>query len=118
MIETLLVVSIVSILSGTLMLPLEWVLDAAGALLIAGLALGVPTGLWYHVALRRALLRRSPLPARWWLNPPSLHPLLLPDERPGVLRWFYLGGAGFGLTALGCAVLAAAAVRLLGGTDG
>ncbi len=95
------------------MAPLQWVLDSALVFLAVGFALGVPTGFWYHVALGRALRPRDQLPDKWWLKPTSLHSLLLPEERPPVLRWFYAGGIGFVLTALGCMILAGAALRLV-----
>jgi len=117
MIETVILASIVSILCGTMMAPLQWVLDAAAVLLVIGFVLGVPTGFWYHVALGRALRPRGQLPDRWWLKPSALHSLLLPEERPRVLRWFYAGGLGFVVTVVGCMVLAGAALRLVIGTS-
>jgi len=73
----------------------------------AGLLIGVPTGFWYHVKLHACLRSRGPLPQRWWLRPVALHAQLAPDERPGVLLWFYAGGAGFLLSVLGCALVIA-----------
>jgi hypothetical protein len=70
----------------------------------AGLLLGVPTGFWYHVRLRACLAARDALPPRWWLHPVALHGDLAPEERRDVLRWFVAGGAGFVLTAVGCAL--------------
>lgn len=113
MIETIIVASIVSLLCGTLMAPMQWVLDAAALFVAGGFAFGVPTGIWYHVALRRALRPRNQLPAHWWVRPTALHPMLTRDERLHVLRWFYAGGVGFLFTALGCIILAGAALRLL-----
>lgn len=84
---------------------------AGAALAAAGLLLGVPTGVAYHVKLRAALGPRGELPARWWLRPAALHGRLRSDERPAVLLWFAVGGAGFVLTLLGCA-LATAGVLL------
>jgi len=84
-------------------LPLEWVLSAGIGCVALGMLLGVPTGFWYHVRLYRALRAHGPLPARWWLRPTALHADLSGPERAAVLRWFYLGGAGFLLTAAGCA---------------
>ena len=113
MIETIIAASIVSLLCGTLMAPMQWVLDAAALLVGGGFAFGVPTGIWYHIALSRALSPRGQLPARWWIRPTAFHPMLTPEERPQVLRWFYAGGIGFLLTALGCITLAGAALRLI-----
>ena len=77
----------------------------------AGLAFGVPTGAVYHLALRSALLRAQRLPARWWLNPTSLHEELPEPVRTRVLAWCYAGAAGFLLTIAGCALVAIAAFR-------
>jgi hypothetical protein len=71
----------------------------------AGLVVGVPTGFWYHVRLRACLSGREELPARWWVRPVALHSRLQDDERSGVLRWFYVGGLGFLMTVLGCALV-------------
>jgi hypothetical protein len=70
-----------------------------------GLLLGLPTGFWYHVKLRACLSRRGQLPHGWWLRPVALHGQLVPTERPVVLLWFYLGGAGFVLSVLGCGLV-------------
>lgn len=110
--EAVLVLIGVALLGGVSLAPVEWILDGAAALLVIGFALGVPTGLWYHVALVRAVGAREVLPPRWWLRPTALHDRLRPDERPQVLRWFYAGGLGFAFTALGCVVLGGAALRL------
>jgi len=80
-------------------------------LALAGLALGVPTGLLYHVELRRSLLARRRLPRRWWLRPTSLHGEIRDVDRLRVLGWCYAGAAGFLVTMAGCALVALAAVR-------
>lgn len=81
---------------------------AAGVLCAgAGLLVGVPTGLWYHVKLRACLRAQGPVPPRWWLRPVALHRRLAPEERPGVLLWFYAGGGGFALSILGCLLVVA-----------
>ena len=80
-------------------------------LVVAGLAFGVPTGVVYHWELWRALRARDRLPPRWWLRPTSLHGELLPRERLRVLSWCYAGAAVFGVTALGCLVVALGAFR-------
>jgi len=79
-------------------------LGSALAFATAGLLLGVPTGVWYHVRLRACLTARGALPPHWWLRPVALHGRLTPDERADVQRWFFAGGAGFVLTAIGCAL--------------
>ena len=84
MLEALLVAAFVALLGAG---GLAWSAFAADALLIAGIwlviagfAFGIPTGLWYHVELRRVLLAAGELPARWWLPPTRLH-AALPRER-------------------------------------
>jgi hypothetical protein len=108
-IEALLVLAGVTLLAGAglvapLVPPESVVLLGAGCT-AAGMAFGVPTGLWYHVRLRGFLVTRDALPERWWLRPVALHGALRPEERPVVMRWFYAGGLGFLLTVLGCAVV-------------
>jgi hypothetical protein len=71
----------------------------------------VPTGLLYHVELRRSLLARQRLPRRWWLRPTSLHGEIRASDRLRVLGWCYAGAAGFLVTLAGCALVALAAVR-------
>jgi hypothetical protein len=89
-------------------------LVAGGWTIAVGLALGLPTGAIYHLALRRALLARTRLPARWWLVPTALHDELGPGERGRVLAWCYAGAAGFAVTVAGCALVALAAWRGFG----
>ena len=92
------------------LLPAEWVVEAGWRCTLAGLALGVPTGFWYHVRLRAVLAAHGGLEPRWWLRPATLHPRLPAGERPRVLRWFYAGGLGFVLCALGCLLVGAGVV--------
>jgi hypothetical protein len=85
------------------LVPAQWLVAGGAACVALGLLVGVPTGLWYHVRLRACLASRAELPERWWLRPVALHGRLREDERSAVMRWFVAGGAGFGLTILGCA---------------
>jgi hypothetical protein len=105
-IETLLVVLGVAALAGVgLVAPLvppDALMLAGGVVTALGLGAGLPTGLWYHVALYRCLRPRMALPRRWWLDPVALHPLLLESERPRVRAWFVAGGIGFVVVVLGC----------------
>jgi hypothetical protein len=78
---------------------------------VVGLAFGVPTGAIYHVALRNALLGADRLPARWWLQPTSLHGEIPASARTRVLAWCYAGALGFLVTIAGCALVAVAAFR-------
>jgi hypothetical protein len=87
---------------------------AAGAWIVAGgLAFGLPTGLAYHVALRRSLLAAGVLPRRWWLHPLALHPQLRAEDEPRVLLWCRLGAFGCAVAFVGCGVFALGAFRLI-----
>lgn len=86
---------------GALLAPEIW-MGAGAALVALGLAVGVPTGFWYHVRLRASLAAQGPLPRRWWLRPVAFHGRLAGAERRRVLRWFAAGGAGFAVVVLGC----------------
>ena len=94
-------------------LPPDTLFLAGVRLAAAGLAFGVPTGLVYHLELRRALLQAERLPARWWLRPTGLHRDIPPALRTRVLAWCYAGAAGFVLSMLGCALVAVGALRML-----
>jgi len=69
--------------------------------LAGGLFVGIPTGLWNHVALYSALAGRMSLPPRWWRTPVDVHPLLTPQEFRRVQPWFVAGAVGFFLCCLG-----------------
>lgn len=109
MLETVLVLAGVALLAllglALPVLPAAWWIQTGALCTAAGLVLGVPTGLVYHVALARALRGGDGLPARWWLRPVALHPRLREADRLRVLPWFWAGGAGFLLCALGCALV-------------
>lgn len=70
-------------------------------ILAGGLLIGIPSGLWYHVALYRALKRLMPLPSGWWRAPVKLHHRLTPSEFRPVRPWFVAGAAGFVLCCVG-----------------
>jgi hypothetical protein len=76
-----------------------------------GLTLGVPTGVYYHVLLYRALQPRGQLTRLWWLHPVGRHHALAPTELVRVRRWFVAGAIGFGLCVLGCLLTALGAWR-------
>ena len=111
MIETGIVLAVVALLAalGVLLplLPAELIVDAGTAVIVVGAALGLPTGFWYHVRLRAALLQSDRLPARWWLRPVALHGRLSAEDRGRVMRWFYAGGLGFVAIVLGCVAIVA-----------
>ena len=70
-------------------------------MLVAGLVEGVPTGFWYHVVLRRILVKRGALPRRWWIHPTRFHSQLTPEEYRRVRLWFVLGGIGYAVAVSG-----------------
>jgi hypothetical protein len=117
MLETVLALASVAVLSGGAW---AWTALAPDALLAAGLwavaaglGFGLPTGLAYHVALRRSLAARGLLPRRWWLRPISLHPLLPAEDSVRVLLWCRLGALGCGVAFVGCAIFGLGAFQLL-----
>jgi hypothetical protein len=69
--------------------------------LLLGLALGVPTGFWYHVILYQFVSTRIPLPRRWWLSPSDLHRHLTDAEQRRIKPWYRIGGVGFVLSVAG-----------------
>ena len=102
MIEVLVVVGVLAALVGSAVMValVPWTALFAVGLwsTAAGLALGVPTGFWYHIALVRSL---RPAPPKWWLRPVSFHGRLDAAGRRRVMPWFYAGAAGFVITVLG-----------------
>ena len=51
------------------------------------------------------------MPRRWWLHPTDWHGHVADEDRPGVRRWFLVGGFGFLVVILGCVLMAAGAFR-------
>ena len=88
------------VLLATLLTPPVMIMLALGALLL-GLAVGVPTGFWYHVMLYRLVSRKIPVPRRWWLSPSALHVHLTDPEERRIRLWYRLGGIGFMLSMVG-----------------
>src|SRR5262245_3604046 len=86
--------------------PWSWLLFAGALTTGAGLAFGVATGLWYHIALARVLAPMNALTPRWWLRPVPLHDRLDATGRQRVLPWFYAGAAGFLVTVAGMTLIA------------
>jgi hypothetical protein len=108
MIETLVVLVLLFLLVvvSWLSVVVSWqvIVLAGAACALVGLSVGLPTSLYYHLRLHRALYPRGMLPAGWWWSPMRYHELLLERERPVVMRWFYAGASSFGLIVLGCAL--------------
>jgi hypothetical protein len=70
-------------------------------ILLFGLAMALPTGVWYHVVLYRCVSTKIPLPRTWWLSPAGLHPHLTDVERRRINPWYRVGGIGFVLCLVG-----------------
>jgi hypothetical protein len=110
MYEALIVLALLIVLAGlgwmSILLSWQTMLAVGAACALAGLAVGLPTSLYYHVCLHRALHPRGLLPAGWWWNPIRYHARLGAGERRRVLPWFYAGALSFGLIVLGCGLAA------------
>lgn len=61
----------------------------------SGLALGLPAGFWYHYRLYQALVKRGPVPSRWWLSPSDFHSILAAQEFATIKPWYVLGALSF-----------------------
>lgn len=103
--EVLIVLALLVALAGSVVVPWTLLLAAGVWTTAAGLVLGVPTGLWYHIALGRVLSAARALVPRWWLRPVSLHARLDEAGRRRVLPWFYAGAVGFMVTVVGLALV-------------
>lgn len=99
--------------SAAIMSPWESVFDVASWITLAGVVVGVPSGVVYHVGLYRALAPRGELPAGWYWQPLSFNDRLLEAERPWVLGWCYFGGLGFFVICFGLLLLVTAVVSAI-----
>ena len=70
-------------------------------ILVIGLLMALPTGVWYHVAIYRCVSAKIPLPRTWWFSPAGLHPHLTDAERRRIDPWYRIGGVGFVLCLVG-----------------
>ncbi len=115
MIELLLIVGVLAVIVGitALFALVPWyLLFGAGCALIGlGMLLGVPTGFWFHVLLRRVMRERKIVMPMWWLKPMTVYEQLGAQDRRRVMPWLYAGGAGFVLAIAGCALFAVGAFR-------
>ena len=83
----------------------ELLLVLSVALIAAGLAIGLPAGLGYHILLARALKVANLDAKRWWLRPTSFHDDLPAATRRRFMPWFRVGAAGFLIAVVGCGFL-------------
>jgi len=91
------------------MLPWEMLRTVGFAGVILGMASGVPTGVWYHVELYRALVVARADRKGWIWNPVAFHRKVPRHARRRFLGWFYAGGLSFVVIVIGI-VLATAGV--------
>jgi hypothetical protein len=103
-VEILFVLATCAALATVALVPWILLLQVGAAVAAAGMAIGVPAGLLYHLRLRDALVRAGHLPRHWWLSPVSHHHHLDGAGQGRIRPSFYLGAFGFLVTALGCVV--------------
>lgn len=89
------------------MAPWEVTFGLGCALVVLGLAVGVPAGALYHVRLWQTLHPQR----RWWINPTALHDQLEGANRARVLFWFRFGAVGFVIAIAGCALVGVGVLR-------
>lgn len=70
-----------------------------------GFAIGVPTGLVYHLRLYQVLHPRGQLPRGWYWSPIRFNRCLQAGERRSVLSWCYAGALGFVIICIGLVMM-------------
>lgn len=101
------IVSLMCMLSGVWFASWETLYFNGIWLTAAGFALGVPTGIIYHVRLYQVLHPRGQLTRGWYWRPLRFNSLLRKEERSGVLSWCYVGGFGFLVICVGLLMMGA-----------
>ncbi|MET0340569.1 MAG: hypothetical protein ABW252_06185 [Polyangiales bacterium] len=91
-----------------MLVPAPVLAGVALGLIALGFVVGVPSGLVYHVLLRRALLHRGALPRGWYWAPQRHHGALDEAGVRSLRPWFLTGALGFGLIVLGFLIAVAA----------
>ena len=80
---------------------------AVGAVgIVVGLLFGLPVAFYYHLRLFRGLNRLGAPTERWWVDPRPLQKVLPEEEQRLLTRIFWVGGAGFLISIVGCIALA------------
>ena len=82
-------------------IPLKALAASSLALMALGLVAGVPSGLLYHVLLRRELLQQGALPSDWYWHPQRYHAGLGRVASARLRPWFLAGALGFLMIVLG-----------------
>jgi len=112
MLETALVLAILTVLAFVGLVPPQWAFPVGVGLLVLGLVIGVPTSTVYHWRLHAVLAPRGALTRGWVWNPIRHHRDLLDEqERAWVLTPFFVAGLAFVGCVSGLVILVAALVR-------
>jgi len=106
--ELLIVMASVGSLAGlallVLFMPWQMLIGLAIGAMALGVFAGIPAGLYYHVTLRRELVRLGKLEQRWWWRPHDYHQHLDAAARRRVMPWWFVGAGGFAVIVLGFAL--------------
>ena len=84
------------------------------ATIIVGMALGLPAGVGYHIAMHRGIAASGIEAPKWWWSPVRYHEHLDTNSRRTVMPWFVAGVLGATLAFMGCAILVVCLFRLRG----
>ena len=105
---------LVAVVTTAALVPVLTLLWVGVATIIAGMGLGLPAGVGYHVAMHRGLAASRIEAGKWWWSPVRYHGQLETRSRRAVMRWFVAGVIGATLAFVGCAILVVCFVRLRG----
>jgi hypothetical protein len=81
-------------------------------MIAAGIVVGVPAGLVYHVQLYRTMRDKNKIAKGWVWRPFDYHKHLDRRDRRRVMPWAIVGGAGFFIIVIGQALLSAALINM------
>lgn len=101
------ITALMCLLSGVWFAPWETLYYNGVWVTALGFAVGVPTGLIYHLRLYQVLHPRGELPRGWYWRPLRFNTCLLPEERRSVMSWCYVGGLGFVVICVGLLIMGA-----------
>lgn len=93
-------------------LALGTLLSSGALLVLAGIALLFPSGVGYHVTMRRGLAELGPPPRGWYWSPTRYHATLSQKAFRAVLPFVVLGVSGVILSLTGCALALVWVLRL------
>ena len=95
-------------------LPVMTLIWTGALTIIAGMTLGLPAGVGYHLAMHRGLASAGIRAPKWWWSPVRYHGQLDARSRSSVMPWFVAGVLGATLAFVGCAILVVCLFRLRG----